>query len=323
MHSYNDLLKIINSELNKLNFDKEPQNLYQPINYVIKNGGKRIRPVLTLMSCELFGGDYKNAVSSALAIEIFHNFTLLHDDMMDNADVRRGNPTVHIKWNDNIALLSGDAMSIIAYKLISESPVNLTDILNTFSNTALNICEGQQYDMDFEDNPDVSEEEYIKMITLKTAVLLACSLRIGALSANAKQEDCENIYEFGKNLGTAFQLQDDFLDVYGDTNKFGKNIGGDIILNKKTFLLIKALKEAKGQDYQNLIHWINAKDFNNQEKINAVITIFNNLNIKEYTLQNMEKYYNKAYEIFDKIPIENERKKVVIDFAESLRRRDC
>lgn len=322
MHSHIELQAIINKEISELNFEKQPENLYEPIKYVMESGGKRIRPVLTLMACELFGGNYKLALNAALGIEIFHNFTLLHDDMMDNADIRRGMPVVHVKWNRNISLLSGDAMSIITYKLLCKSNINLIQILDVFSNTALNICEGQQYDMDYENKYNVNEDEYLEMIKLKTAVLIACSLKVGALTANASEIECNKIFNFGKNLGIAFQLQDDFLDVYGDVNKFGKKIGGDIISNKKTFLLVNALKKAEDKDKANLEYWLNAKEFDKNEKYEAVKNIFDNLNLKEYAENTMNHYFKMAFDYFDSIAIEKSKKNYIYDFANSLRYRD-
>ena len=322
MHTAKDFAGIINKGLNDIDFGTSPENLYDPIKYVMKSGGKRIRPVLSLMACELFGGDYRNVLSAALGIEIFHNFTLLHDDMMDNAEIRRGMPVVHCKWNRNIALLSGDAMSVISYKYIADSSNNLEEILSVFSNTALNICEGQQLDMDFEKVEKISEDEYLMMINLKTAVLLACSLKVGALSANASTKDCDCIYEFGRNLGLAFQLQDDYLDVYGDEIKFGKSTGNDIISNKKTFLLTKALKDAKNQDLEKLNYWLSLKEFDNNDKVLSIKNIFNKLEIKEYASKKISEYYQKAFEYFEMVSVPVERKKFLKEFAESLRFRD-
>ncbi len=322
MNSHKEIYSIINREIQKIDYGQCPENLYNPVKYVMKAGGKRIRPVLCLLACELFGGDYRKAMYPAIGIEIFHNFTLLHDDMMDNADMRRGLPVVHQKWNNNIALLSGDAMSVIAYQYIAKTQNRLNEILEIFSKTALNICEGQQYDMDFEQKSNVTEDEYLNMITLKTAVLLACSLKIGAIVAGAGNNDCEKIYEFGKNLGIAFQLQDDYLDVYGNPGVFGKNTGGDIIANKKTFLLINALSNADKENHGKLLSWIQAKEFDNEEKIKEVKSIFQTLNIDKYTLESMQKYYDHAFDIFEDINISKENKKNLCDFAESLRYRE-
>jgi geranylgeranyl diphosphate synthase, type II len=321
MNRYKYLYSIVNQQIEKTSYAKYPANLYDPIRYVMKAGGKRIRPLLCLLACELFGGDYRKALYPAIGIEIFHNFTLLHDDMMDNADMRRGLPVVHKKWNSNIALLSGDAMSVIAYKYMSKASDRLNEILEIFSETALNICEGQQYDMDYEQKSNVTEQEYLNMITLKTAVLLACSLKVGAIAADADNDECDKIHEFGKNLGIAFQLQDDYLDVFGNPDVFGKNTGGDIIANKKTFLLINALSKADGENQKKLKSWIEAENFDNEEKISEVKKIFKNLNIDKYTIENMQKYYDIAFEIFENINVSNENKKHLYEFAESLRYR--
>lgn len=321
MHCEKELLNIINEHISGLDFGKEPGNLYEPVYYSMSAGGKRIRPVLCLMAAELFGGNYKNVVDAACGIEIFHNFTLLHDDMMDHAVVRRGNPTVHVKWSNNIALLSGDAMSVIAYKYIANS-VNLKETLNVFSDTALKICEGQQYDMDFESRADVSVDEYLKMINLKTAVLLAASLKIGAISANVSDADKENIYEFGRNLGIAFQLQDDYLDTYGNVEKFGKNIGGDIVSNKKTFLLIKALELAKGDTKKELDYWLSLKKFDANEKITAVRNIYDNLNICKLSQNMMDYYSNIATGFFAKINAEDQNKEILRQYTDSLKQRN-
>jgi geranylgeranyl diphosphate synthase, type II len=321
MNRYKYLYSIVNQQIEKTSYAKYPANLYDPIRYVMKAGGKRIRPLLCLLACELFGGDYRKALYPAIGIEIFHNFTLLHDDMMDNADMRRGLPVVHKKWNSNIALLSGDAMSVIAYKYMSKASDRLNEILEIFSETALNICEGQQYDMDYEQKSNVTEQEYLNMITLKTAVLLACSLKVGAIAADADNDECDKIHEFGKNLGIAFQLQDDYLDVFGNPDVFGKNTGGDIIANKKTFLLINALSKADGENQKKLKSWIEAENFDNEEKISEVKKIFKNLNIDKYTIENMQKYYDIAFEIFEDINVSKENKKHLYEFAESLRYR--
>lgn len=321
MNRYKYLYSIVNQQIERTSYAKCPANLYDPIRYVMKAGGKRIRPLLCLLACELFGGDYRKALYPAIGIEIFHNFTLLHDDMMDNADMRRGLPVVHKKWNNNIALLSGDAMSVIAYQYMSKASDRLNEILEIFSETALNICEGQQYDMDYEQKSNVTEQEYLNMITLKTAVLLACSLKVGAIAADADNDECDKIHEFGKNLGIAFQLQDDYLDVFGNPDVFGKNTGGDIIANKKTFLLINALSKADGENKKKLKSWIEAENFDNEEKISEVKKIFKILNIDKYTIENMQKYYDIAFEIFENINVSKENKKYLYEFAESLRYR--
>ena len=322
MYHYKELYNIINCEIEKINFSKTPHNLYEPIVYSLKVGGKRIRPILCLMASELFGGKIENTINTAIGIEIFHNFTLLHDDMMDNADTRRNLPTIHVKWNKNIALLSGDAMLIIAYKYIGGYSENLEDVLNVFSETALQICEGQQYDMDFETSLNISEADYIKMINLKTAVLLAASLKIGAILANASKTDCDNLSKFGQNIGIGFQLQDDLLDVYGDTVKFGKNIGGDIVSNKKTYLLIKALELAQGTEKTELLNWISRKEFNAEEKIAAIKKIYESLNIKGLVEKQITSYFNEACKYFDLINADTIKKESLKEFVESLKSRN-
>lgn len=321
MHNYKELLEKFNSDLGNINFGKSPKGLYEPIYYTLKVGGKRIRPILCIMASELFDGKYEDVINNAYGIEIFHNFTLLHDDMMDNAIARRGKPVVHVKWNNNIALLSGDAMSVIAYKYIKESKTNLKQILDVFSETALQICEGQQYDMDFETDLNISEQDYLNMIRLKTAVLLAASLKIGGLSANADENDCENLYKLGENLGMAFQLQDDMLDVFGDVKEFGKNIGGDIVANKKTYLLIKALELANGNLKKELLDWILKKEFNLQEKIAAVRSIYEKLNIKELSNNLMLSYFDKANQYFDMINVQKIKKEHLLEFTKALKTR--
>ena len=315
-----DFLKIINEGIKHLDFGKEPKNLYDPIYYSLSVGGKRIRPVLCLLACQACGGDYKNALNAAYAIEIFHNFTLLHDDMMDNATLRRGREVVHVKWNSNIALLSGDAMSVIAYKYISKTQ-NLIPVLEVFSDTALKICEGQQYDMDFETRSDVSEEEYIKMIHLKTAVLIAASLKIGALVADADLETANNLYECGRNIGLAFQLQDDYLDSFGNAEIFGKKIGGDIISNKKTYLLIKALQISNKTTKQKLIELLNQKEFDPEEKIKAVLEIYEDLRIKKFSEELMNFYIAQADKYFDKLRNNSNEAEILREYLNSLKLR--
>jgi geranylgeranyl diphosphate synthase type II len=320
MHNDKEFQLIINKALEKLSLDNQPDNLYAPIKYTIEVGGKRIRPILCLMATELFEANYQEALNAAIGIEIFHNFTLLHDDIMDKADMRRGKPSVHCQWNDNIALLSGDAMSVIAYKYIAESK-NLKEILYVFSDTALKICEGQQYDMDFEQKDNVSVEQYLKMIELKTAVLIAGSLIIGAITANASKEDQNNIYEFGINLGMAFQLQDDYLDTYGDLEKFGKPIGGDIVANKKTFLLIKAKELANDEMANSLDFWLKLEKFNKEEKISAIRNIYDNLAIADISKNLINHYFLKAERALDSINVLADRKNVLEKFYKSLRYR--
>lgn len=318
MYSYKDLQEIINNQIKKTNFVKEPRQLYEPIEYVLSLGGKRIRPVFLLMACNLFSDEIGKAVNAALALEIFHNFTLLHDDIMDNSLLRRNKPTVHTKWNSNVAILSGDAMSIIAYEYITKTKSNnLSDILNVFNTTALQVCDGQQYDMDFEKQEFVSEAVYLKMIKLKTAVLIAASLKIGAIIGGASQEDAQLLYSFGINIGLAFQIQDDFLDVYGDTTVFGKKTGNDIITNKKTYLLTKAFEIAKADDRTKLYSQFFTKNINPEEKIKTVVRIYDKLGIKEITQNKIVEYFNEAFIYLEKVSVNSEKKQELSYFIKN------
>lgn len=309
-------------EISKLEV-AEPHNLYQPIGYALGMGGKRLRPVMVLLACNLFGEDVKKALPAAMAIEVFHNFTLLHDDIMDHAELRRNLPSVYKKYNENIAILSGDAMSIMAYDYLSKcTSGDKIEMLRLFTKTALQVCEGQQLDMDFEHRNDVSISDYIGMITLKTAVLLACSLKIGALAGNANSQSADLLYEFGINLGIAFQLQDDLLDVFADQDKFGKKIGGDIVSNKKTFLLLKAL-ELSGSDEKKVIQeWINKPAFDPQEKVNAIKDIYDKLDIRRLTEENITRYYQLAMAVWAELKIETEAKAELLKLAKMIMNRD-
>lgn len=319
MHSIKELQQIIEEAVNKTKYPAEPKELYEPITYLMSLGGKRLRPALVLMATDLFGGNIEQAISPALAIELFHNFTLMHDDIMDKAPLRRGKPTVHAKWNESVAILSGDVMFVKAYKMmIQVKPNILTEVLDIFNLTAVGVCEGQQIDMNFENRDQVSIEEYLEMIRLKTAVLLAGALKIGALIGDASAEDAAHLYDFGENLGLAFQLQDDILDVYGDPEKFGKQVGGDIISNKKTYLLIKALELAKGDNATALKHWLALSNFNAEEKVSAVRKIYDSLNIREISEEIMHDYARKAIKAFNLIDTPTENKKTLMDFAEML-----
>lgn len=319
MLSFNEILEKIEKEISQLSFEYPPKSLYDPIEYILSLGGKRIRPALALMACNLYQENVSNAINPALGIEVFHNFTLLHDDLMDKADKRRGKPTVHKVWNDNTAILSGDAMLIAAYQLIGKTePEHLKEVFDLFTTTALEICGGQQYDMEFESRTDVTEAEYIEMIRLKTAVLLACSLKTGAITGGASQEDATNLYEFGINIGLAFQLQDDLLDVYGDTATFGKNIGGDIICNKKTFLLIHAFELASAEQKEILNSWINKDTFNPEEKIEAITGIYNELQLKDITAVKMQGYYDKAMEHLDKLNVSPDKLTILKEVSDRL-----
>lgn len=300
----------------------EPKFLYEPVKYALSAGGKRIRPIMCLMAAEMFGGKACDAVDVALGLEIFHNFTLLHDDIMDNSDLRRGRPTVHKKWTENIAILSGDLMSLVACRCASKAPVNNAKVLDTFLQTAIEICEGQQYDMDFESEENVSVDDYLKMINLKTAVLLAGSMKIGALVAGAGEEDCNNLYQYGRYAGLAFQLQDDLLDTYGDEKVFGKPIGGDITENKKTFLLINAMNLAEGEDKAELRRWISASKFDRKEKYEAVRKIYDKLNIRALTVAKIDECYSVADSYLEKVSLYDDSKTVLRNFINSMRQRN-
>lgn len=326
MYTIEELQKLISVKIDheiSLLKETEPKNLYQPVGYALGMGGKRLRPVMVLLACNLFSEDVEKAFPAALAIEVFHNFTLLHDDIMDHAEMRRNSLSVYKKYNENVAILSGDAMSIMAYNyLLKNSLSDTVPMIRLFSQTALEVCEGQQYDMDFENRTDVSIEEYIRMISLKTAVLLACSLKIGALAANAPEESAELLYQFGLNMGIAFQLQDDMLDVFADQDKFGKKIGGDIVANKKTFLLLKALELSDAPAKAIIQEWISRKEFDEDEKIQTLTEIYNKLNIKELTENSIGEYYNAAVEVWGKIDLEKDKKAELLQLANMILNRD-
>ena len=319
MVSIKELQEIVNNRIANEKMGRKPFSLYDPINYTLEAGGKRIRPVLVLMACNLFSEDIEQAINPAIGLEIFHNFTLLHDDIMDHADIRRGNPTVHKKWDENTAILSGDAMFIKAYEyfLGCESP-HFREILKVFNETAIEVCEGQQYDMEFEKRDLVSEDEYLQMIRLKTSVLLAAALKIGALIGGAEKQDADLLYEFGINLGLAFQLQDDLLDVYGDVKVFGKKPGGDIIANKKTFMLIKALEIAKGKELKTLKDLLSNRNIGNEKKINEVTQIYNKINMKQIVETRIEKLNQEALSFLEKVNVEKGKKTELKVLAEKL-----
>lgn len=322
MHSITQLQEIINSELQKRSDDlrkMSPANLYNPVDYSLEMGGKRLRPVLLLLSYNIFSDTVKNAIPAAIAIEVFHNFTLLHDDIMDKAEVRRNRPTVHKKFSENSAILSGDVMAFLSYQYLLECTSHrLTEVLELFTKTAIEVCEGQQFDMEFENRVNVSEVEYLEMIRLKTAVLLACGLKAGALLADADDVVVNQLYEFGLNLGLAFQLQDDLLDSFGDQQSFGKKIGGDILANKKTFLSINALQNAGSEAKKELLHWMNISEFDHDEKISSVLKTYNQLNIKMLTEQRIESYFQKCRTIFQQISVEEARKKQLLEISNSM-----
>lgn len=323
MYSIQELQHIIDKAVKETAYPNAPKELYEPISYLMSLGGKRLRPALVLMATDMFGGEIKEAIPSALAVELFHNFTLMHDDIMDKAPLRRGQATVHAKWNEAVAILSGDVMFVKAYQMmIQVKPEILSSVLAIFNETAIGVCEGQQIDMNFENRTQVSIPEYLEMIKLKTAVLLGGALKIGALIGNASEQDAQHLYDFGVNLGIAFQLQDDILDVYGDPEKFGKQVGGDIISNKKTFLLIKALELAKDEKANELNYWLNLKTFDSKEKVKSVTAIYDSLNIKQLSEELMNDFADKAYQALNEIQLAENQKQTLNDFAALLIQRE-
>ncbi len=302
---------------------EEPETLFDPVRYILSIGGKRIRPLLTLLAADMFGADPQVAVEPALAVEIFHNFSLLHDDLMDQADMRRGMPTVHKKWNANSAILSGDAMMIESYRHVAKVPIELLpQVLDVFSGMAMDICKGQQYDIDFESRLDVTEAQYLEMIRLKTAVLLGSALKLGAILAKAPDEDAELLYRYGIHIGIAFQLKDDLLDVYGDAATFGKKIGGDILANKKTYLLIKAFRNGDATQQAALKKWIAATNYDPDEKIWFVKNLYDQLNIKRLTENLIQKYYLASLDLLSSIGVADDRKKDLLRLSEELMYRE-
>jgi len=323
MYSFNESREIINDTISKINFDDDPAELFNPIKYTLSNGGKRLRPALVLMSCELFSGKIDEAIMPALGIEMFHNFTLLHDDIMDKSPIRRNKPTVYNKWNDNIAILSGDVMSILSYKYITKCNKEiLASVIDLFSQTAIMVCKGQQYDMNFEALQTVTVDEYLSMIELKTSVLIAASIKLGAILGGANQADINHMYNFGKNLGMAFQIQDDLLDVYGDLKIFGKKPGGDIITNKKTYLLVKALEIASSGQKIQIYNQLKKKSFNTDKKINAILSIYNDLNIKDISEELINEYLGKSKNDLEKVSPDDFKKEQLKEVFEILLNRD-
>lgn len=322
MINADQILKLVNDYLEQLPYDRRPASLYEPIRYVLSMGGKRIRPVLMLLSYNLFKEDPETILMPACALETYHNYTLLHDDLMDNADLRRGHETVHKKWNANTAILSGDSMLVLAYQRMQQcSSDKMAEVLDLFTETALEIGEGQEYDMAFEHRDDVSEEEYIEMIRLKTSVLLACALKIGAILAGASKEDADNLYRFGEQIGLAFQLQDDFLDVYGDTRVFGKAIGGDITSNKKTFMLINALNHANDDQRRQLEHWISATEFDRDEKVAAVTRLYNEIGIDRMAQDKIAYYFEQSRKYLQAVSVDESRKAELAAYAQRMMNR--
>lgn len=314
-----EIHKIIKQGILEMPFDRKPQSLYDPVKYVLSLGGKRVRPALMLMAYNMYKEKPQDILPVAIGLETYHNYTLLHDDLMDNASVRRGNPTVHVKWNPNAAILSGDSMLVMAYHYIGQcAPAYLPQVLNLFTTTALEIGEGQQYDIEFELRNDVREEEYIEMIRLKTSVLLACALKIGALLADAPAQDADLLYCFGEQIGLAFQLQDDYLDCYGNFETFGKRIGGDILSNKKTYMLINALQLAGELQRKELVSWIEAKEFDEQEKIARVTTLYTEIGIPQLVQQRINECYDRAETALRAVRLPEERKQVLLAFARDM-----
>lgn len=323
MFTSEELLDKVKEAIINIDFTGEPDELYNPIAYTMAGGGKRIRPVLTLLTCDMLGGDIKKAIYPAISLEIFHNFTLVHDDIMDNAPLRRGKETVYRKWNSNIAILSGDTMFALAYKyLIQTDSCYLPGIIKIFTDAAIGVCEGQQLDINYETRPEVTIQEYIKMIRLKTAVLLAASIKTGATISGADDFTSQHLYDFGINLGIAFQLQDDLLDVYGNQNTFGKQIGGDITTNKKTYLLIKVLELANEKDRQELKTLFNSTNQNKNEKIQKVTAIYDKYNIKDITIAAINQFYSEALNHLAAVNIPKENKSVFMDYTDKMMMRE-
>ena len=316
MKSFQDYLDTINQAIAAIPYPQQPNQLYEPIAYHMALGGKRVRPVLTLMACDAMGGDATQAIDAAMGIEMFHNFTLLHDDVMDNADVRRGKPTVHRRWNDNTAILSGDTMLTIATQYIART--RNWQVMDLFNTTAIEIYEGQQWDMDFECRNDVTVEEYINMIRLKTSVLLGCALKTGALVAGAAADDADRLYEAGVNMGLAFQLRDDVLDVWGDPATFGKEIGGDIMQGKKTFLLINAMRLAQGDDADELRHWLNDPYATRDNKVRGVTALYERLGVRQLAEDAIARFNEQAIAAFNQVNLSDTDRQVFINLANKL-----
>lgn len=322
MYTSEELLKKVNEALDNLVYDRQPASLYDPIKYVLSIGGKRVRPVLTMLSYNLYKDDPLSIMPQAIGLETYHNFTLLHDDLMDHADMRRGHETVHKKWDANRAVLSGDTMLLQAFERVEDcDPAKLPAVFKVFIQTTLEIGEGQQLDVEFETRNDVTEDEYIEMIRLKTSVLLACACKVGAIMADAPAEDIDNIYMFGEKLGLAFQLQDDLLDVYGNPAVFGKNIGGDITSNKKTYMLINAVNRANPAQREQLMKWMDAKEFDRNEKVKAVTELYNEIGIRELCEQKIEEYYQESLVYLAKINLPEKRKAELKAYAAEMMKR--
>ncbi len=317
-------LKAIEEEIARTKYGEKPIELYEPIEYLMSLGGKRMRPLLTVMATNIFSDNWEGSIKPAIGVEVFHNFTLMHDDIMDSAPLRRGKPTVHEKWNQNVAILSGDVMLVCAYELMTVVEEGIfKQVIRRFNRTAAEVCEGQQLDMNFAARNEVSEEEYIDMIRLKTSVLLGFALELGGIIANAGETNTKLLYEIGTNVGIGFQLMDDILDVYGDPKKFGKQVGGDIIENKKTFLLIEALAQAKGKPEEKELHnWISREEFDRNEKVEAVTAIYDTLGIKQLAENKMNEFFSKGLNDLEKLEAPAERKKPLLDLIHRLIERE-
>ena len=322
MYHSDELLQKVNTFIDQLPYNRQPASLYDPIRYVLSIGGKRIRPVLMMLSYNLYREDPERILMQAVALETYHNYTLLHDDLMDNADMRRGQQTVHRRWDANKAILSGDSMLVLAYERMQQCDARyLPQVLSLFTETALEIGEGQEYDMSFETRNDVTEDEYIEMIRLKTSVLLACAVKMGALLADAPQADVENLYKFGEQLGLAFQLQDDLLDVYGDPQVFGKAIGGDITSNKKTYMLINAVNRATPAQHAELMRWITASQFDRDEKVRAVTSLYDQIGIRQLCEAKINYYFTECRKYLDKVSMPDDRKQMLLDYTDEMMKR--
>ena len=323
MITANDILKKVNDCLGSLPYDRKPASLYEPVQYVLSLGGKRIRPVLMLLGYQLWREQPEDIIMPAIGLETYHNYTLLHDDLMDNADMRRGHETVHRRWDANKAILSGDSMLVLAYQRVAQVPKEkLQQVLDLFTVTALEIGEGQEYDMAFETRNDVTEDEYIEMIRLKTSVLLACALKMGAILADAPDEDVNRLYKVGEQLGLAFQLQDDLLDVYGDPKVFGKAIGGDIMSNKKTYMLINAYNRADDSQRAVLQRWLDAKNPDRKEKVAAVTRLYDEIGIRQLCETKINDYFDQARRTLDLVNVGDERKQPLRQYMDEMLHRD-
>ena len=323
MKTANEILQLINRYIDEMPYNRQPASLYEPIRYILSLGGKRIRPTLMMLAYNLYQKDPESILPQACGLETYHNFTLLHDDLMDHADMRRGHPTVHVKWDANTAILSGDTMLLMAFKLMMQCPQEYQHaVLDVFTETTLEIDEGQQYDISFETRDDVREEEYIEMIRLKTSVLLACALKIGAILGGASASDAENLYKFGEQIGLAFQLQDDFLDVYGDPKVFGKAVGGDILCNKKTFMLINAFNKADEAQRKELEKWVNAVNPDPQQKIAAVTTLYNNIGVDRLAEERIRYYFDESRKYLAAVQVPEESKQELKAYTDKMMKRN-